>query len=76
MGRQCMFLYKHPKESPENKRLLWRLIEKWARPIHNRVDSYAHMTAQQREELDLKAAAEAPPRRASQHDVQPDTLLK
>jgi hypothetical protein len=45
VGRTCMFLYRHPKETPAMKKLLWSLLEKWARPIHNRVDSYARMNA-------------------------------
>ena len=70
IGRQCMFLYKHPRETEENKKHLWKLIEKWARPIHNRVDSYAHLKPEDREAMDLEAAA-ALPRRLSTGSAAP-----
>ena len=76
IGRQCMFLYKHAKETPANKRLLWSIIEKWARPIHKRIDSYTNLSAEQRQELDVQAANELPVRRFSVQDERDDSGLR
>ncbi len=76
IGRQCMFLYKHVQETADNKKLLWKLIDKWARPIHGRVDSYAALKPEERERLDVEAAAQLPRRRLSSARTDQDDNLR
>lgn len=52
VGRSVMLLYKHPKESRENKKMAQKIISDWARPIFSINANFKDMTKEERFDRD------------------------
>jgi len=68
IGRAVMLLYKHPKETRENRNLAGKIVSQWARLVFGVQTTFKDISKEEREERDKCNAAEYKKRRLSSTD--------
>ena len=63
-----MYLYRHPRETKENKLTAGHIIHTWARPIFHKEDNPANLSKEDRREKDAAIAARNVKRKRSAVD--------
>ncbi|KAM3187842.1 hypothetical protein ACTXT7_001438 [Hymenolepis weldensis] len=54
LGKAVMFIYKHPMETPANKKRAYSLINAWSRPIFKLPLDYSNISKEDRKQMDLQ----------------------
>jgi len=52
IGKAVMYLYRHPKETRNNKMIAGKIISDWARPIFRKEANFADLSRDDRREID------------------------